>query len=199
MLLSLALAGCAATPRRPARSGTAPLARVAEVRDLVREAARRHGVPEDLVLAVIEVESSFRPTVCSGAGACGLMQLMPRTAAGLARRLGWDDYDLADPRFNIEAGTAYLAYLLQRFERLDLALAAYNAGPARVSRQLRARQPLPGYSQRYVAAVATARQRFAARGLEGLLEGDRELDREGLRALLRQELYGIRPDEPLPP
>jgi soluble lytic murein transglycosylase-like protein len=198
-LFGLLLSGCASTPGQGrARVPQIHAERVDQVRSLVRRAAKRHGVPEDLVLAVIQVESSFRQDVCSGAGACGLMQLMPRTAAGLARRLGWEDYDIADPRFNIQAGTSYLAYLMRRFGRLDLALAAYNAGPARVARQVSAGEPLPGYSQRYIAAVDAARARFASLGVEGLQAGDRTMDREGLRALLRRELYGERPDEPIP-
>ncbi len=170
-----------------------------EIRALVSAAAHRHQVPRDLVLAVIAVESSFRPTARSRVGAAGLMQLMPRTAASLARRLEWKNHDVDDPAFNIEAGTYYLAYLIKRFNDVSLALAAYNAGPGRIGRLVRQGGSLPAYSRRYVAAVAAARRRF-----DGDASADHRviaetMDRAGLRALLRRELaYGLRQDERLP-
>jgi soluble lytic murein transglycosylase-like protein len=171
---------------------------------LVRSAAARQKVPEELVLAVIQIESGFRPEVCSHAGACGLMQLMPRTAASLARRMGrGDDFDIADPAFNIEAGTTYLAYLLELFDGdVELALAGYNAGPMRVRRWVRHGQPITTPVRRYVANVLAARERFARRDLAPAPPPliDDGLDQDGLRALLREKeaLYGDRPDEPLP-
>jgi soluble lytic murein transglycosylase-like protein len=169
---------------------------MAQVRDLVRRAAQRHQVPEDLILGLILVESGFQPDARSPVGARGLMQLMPATARSLARRLGLDDYEITDPGFNIEAGTYYLAYLLQRFQSEDLALAAYNGGPTRMARLVAQGRGLPEYSRRYVAAVQGARRRF--QGAESMDHGDAPLDRAGLRALLRERLYGDRPDEPLP-
>jgi hypothetical protein len=132
------------------------------------------------------------------------MQLMPRTAASLATRLGRTDYELDDPEFNIEAGTAYLGYLLRLFEGdLALALAAYNTGPVRVRRWQREGTALPAYSRRYVAAVLAARDRFErgeAPASRPVLERHPELDGDGLRALLRrqQARYGDRPDEAIP-
>ena len=131
------------------------------------------------------------------------MQLMPRTAASLARRMGREDYDVADPAFNIEAGTAYLAYLLKLFDgNVKLALAGYNAGPMRVRRWVRHGQPIAPKVRRYVANVLGARERFARRDLAPAPPPptDEGLDRQGLRALLREKegLYGERPDEPLP-
>jgi hypothetical protein len=131
------------------------------VRPIAAAAAAEHGVPLDLVLGVIQIESSFRPQARSHAGAAGLMQLMPRTAASLARRLGLDRYRIDDPEFNVSAGTLYLALLLEQFDDdVRLALASYNTGPARVMRWRRAGRDLAPPVARYVAAVQRARQRF---------------------------------------
>jgi hypothetical protein len=196
------LAGCASAPPRVPR---APSERVQSVRALVRQAAQRHGVPEALVLGVIQIESGFRPDARSHVGARGLMQLMPRTAASLARRLGREDYDVEDPAFNIEAGTTYLAYLLDTFDGdLELALAGYNAGPYRVKRWQRDGRDMSAPVRRYVLAVLAARDRFAGQPVEAAPPApaaeDTRMDRLALRELLRQkeQLYGERPDAPLP-
>jgi len=95
----------------------------------ISEAARRHGVPERLVEAVIRAESGFKPTAVSRKGARGLMQLMPGTAALLGVR------DSFDPRENIEGGVRHLRGLIDRYaNNLRLALAAYNAGENAVDR-----------------------------------------------------------------
>ncbi len=91
------------------------------------KAAKRHGVPFRLIMAVIEAESSLNHLAISPKGAMGLMQLMPITA----REMGVSDP--FDPAQSISGGTAYLAKMYKRFNRRwDLALAAYNAGPQRV-------------------------------------------------------------------
>ena len=95
--------------------------------DLIRQYAGQHGVSADLVRAVIQAESGFNPRALSPKGAMGLMQLMPATA----RDLGVSDP--FHPGENIRGGVRYLARLLERFKQdVELALAAYNAGPARV-------------------------------------------------------------------
>jgi len=88
-----------------------------------------HGLDPRLVAAVVQVESAFDHTAVSRKGAMGLMQLMPATAAGLAVDDPWD------PDQNLRGGTAYLRRLLDRYDgHLELALAAYNAGPEAVDR-----------------------------------------------------------------
>ncbi len=89
--------------------------------------AASRGVDGRLMAAVVWTESNFRPDVVSHAGAIGLAQLMPGTATGL----GVDPWD---PVHNLDGGTRYLRTQLERFGRVDLALAAYNAGPNRVQR-----------------------------------------------------------------
>lgn len=87
---------------------------------------------ESLVKAVIEQESGGRADAISPKGATGLMQLMPGTAADVARELGLSTYDLKDAATNRLMGTYYLRKMLNQFGSPELALAAYNAGPSRV-------------------------------------------------------------------
>ena len=99
------------------------------VDELVTQAARRHGVDQRLILAVMQQESSFNPRALSYKGARGLMQLMPGTAS----RFGVTD--IYDPAQNIEGGTRYLRFLLDTFKGdIELALAGYNAGEHAVYR-----------------------------------------------------------------
>ena len=92
---------------------------------LAREAARHHNVPEDLFLRLVHQESRWNAGAVSPAGARGLAQLMPETAA----RLGVNP---DDPRQNLEGGARYLRMMYDRFGDWRLALAAYNAGPGAV-------------------------------------------------------------------
>jgi soluble lytic murein transglycosylase-like protein len=101
---------------------------VAEIDSHIRDAAHRYGVPEQLVSALISVESGFNPRAVSPKGARGLMQLMPATASQLGVR------DAFDPVENIDGGVRHLRGLIERFENnLPLALAAYNAGEGAVA------------------------------------------------------------------
>lgn len=96
-------------------------------RDVVVEACTIYRMDEALIRAVMEVESDYNRYAISSAGARGLMQLMPETARLLGVRNVWD------PRQNIHAGTAYLQRFIRRFSgNMELALAAYNAGPTAV-------------------------------------------------------------------
>ena len=128
----------------------------------VEAAARRHGLDEKLLHAVVIVESAYRPEACSVAGACGLTQLMPGTAADLQVR------DRFAPEENLRGGAAYLAQQLVRFGDVRLALAAYNAGPSRVARV--GRIPAIAETRQYVAnvldcylALAAGRRVFTVR------------------------------------
>lgn len=94
---------------------------------IVRE-ADLYQVDRGLVKAVIHTESGFNPRALSKPGAQGLMQLMPATA---------EQYGVADPfdpSQNVSAGTKHLRYLLDRYDRIELALAAYNAGESNVEK-----------------------------------------------------------------
>lgn len=103
--------------------------------DIIRQQSQEKGVDANLIAAVIWQESKFRDQT-SSAGARGLMQITPSTAAEIEKLSGGQSFesdDLADPDINIRYGTFYLAYLLDRYEGNEVAaLAAYNAGPARV-------------------------------------------------------------------
>jgi len=106
----------------------------------IADASLRYDVPPETILAVIRIESTFDANAISEAGAVGLMQLLPSTAAELARELSLDwagAADLHDPATNIALGTYYLTKMLGRFNDLTQALAAYNEGPARVAERAR--------------------------------------------------------------
>lgn len=107
------------TPLKPAQN--------VDLDALVREASSRNRLDPDFVSSVIRAESNFKPHAVSKKGAQGLMQLMPATAAQLGVA------DPFDPRANVEAGTAHLSALLDRYNNDPIkALAAYNAGAHRV-------------------------------------------------------------------
>lgn len=95
---------------------------------IIYREARRNNLPPELVAAMIEAESDFRPRLISNKNAQGLMQIIPSTG----RLMGADD--LFNPAQNIAAGTKYLRYLLDRFGESRVALAAYNAGEGNVER-----------------------------------------------------------------
>ena len=119
----------------------------------IEAAAGQYGVDRALVRAVIHAESAFRPNVISVAGAQGLMQLMPATAARFAVN------DPFDARQNIRGGVRYLAWLLKRFNGNQmLALAGYNAGEASVVEY----NGVPPYAetQTYVTRVQSLTERY---------------------------------------
>lgn len=111
----------------------------------VREAEFRYELPSGLLDALVWVESRYNPLAVSKAGAGGLGQLMP----GTARELGVDNR--FDPRQNLDGSARYLRQMIDRFDGIHLALAAYNAGPRAV--ELSSRIPLNGETPAYVRNV----------------------------------------------
>ncbi|MEG9296359.1 lytic transglycosylase domain-containing protein [Mangrovibacillus sp. Mu-81] len=97
--------------------------------DIISSAADMYQLPKKLIQAVIHHESGFNPQAVSPAGASGLMQLMPATARGLGVS------NIFDPEENVFAGSKYLKQMLDKYNGdIDLALAAYNAGPGNVDK-----------------------------------------------------------------
>ena len=136
-----------ATPFRTTAGGSNE--RSTQYDRLIEENAAVHGVSPHLVRAVIQQESAFNPNARSLKGAMGLMQLMPGTAAELGVS---DPYN---PSENIRGGVAYLKGLLVKFQHnVELALAAYNAGPTAVTKY----GTVPPYreTRNYVQRITTA-------------------------------------------
>ena len=96
---------------------------------IIYKEAKKNNVRPELVAAVVQAESRFKPTARSGAGAVGLMQLVPRTGRWMGAR------DLTNPQQNVAAGAKYLKYLSERFDGNETKIiAAYNAGEGNVKR-----------------------------------------------------------------
>ena len=96
---------------------------------LIYKEAKKNDIRPELIAAVVQAESRFKPTARSGAGAVGLMQLVPRTGRWMGAR------DLTNPAQNIAAGAKYLKYLNERFDGNETkVIAAYNAGEGNVKR-----------------------------------------------------------------
>lgn len=96
---------------------------------IIYKEAKKNNVRPELVAAVVQAESRFKPTARSGAGAIGLMQLVPRTGRWMGAR------DLTNPQQNVAAGAKYLKYLSERFDGNETKMiAAYNAGEGNVKR-----------------------------------------------------------------
>lgn len=114
--------------RAAARPPAGKTPRASSFDELITDIARREGVDEGLVKAVVEAESGFNPRAVSPAGAKGLMQLMDGTARSLGVK------DSFDPVSNLAGGTQFLRSMLDRFGSVPLALAAYNAGPGAVEK-----------------------------------------------------------------
>jgi soluble lytic murein transglycosylase-like protein len=148
-----------AVPKAEAIRATRPVA-VSRNRiydDLISEHAHNNGLRADLVRAVVQVESAFNVYARSAKGALGLMQLMPATIRQYGVKNPYDPDD------NLRAGAAYLRELLDRYENNEqLALAAYNAGPAAVDRH---GQTIPPYreTRNYVSRITEMTGRRAAR------------------------------------
>jgi len=115
-----------------------------EYLEVAKAAARKHDVPEDLFLRLVQQESGWNPSAVSPKGATGLAQLMPDTARLLR-------VDIGDPEENLEGGARYLRMMYDRFGSWRLALAAYNAGPMAVEEH----GGIPPYAEteNYVKAI----------------------------------------------
>lgn len=148
------------SPRKKKRSAVNPvmpsdrsIERFTRYNQWIREAATLYQIPEELIRAVIKVESDYDPRAVSSAGAQGLMQLMPETALRMQIR------DSFDPRLNIFGGVRYLRVLANHFNGdLELTIAGYNAGEGAVMRY----GGIPPYeeTQHYVTKVLYFYHRF---------------------------------------
>lgn len=150
-------AGPSSSRRRSRGGATRDPQRYSKYDAHIRQAARLYQLPESFIRAVMKVESDFTPDVVSHAGAMGLMQLMPHTAARLGVRNPFD------PRENILGGARYLRMLANQFNGdLVLTIAAYNAGEGAVLRH----SGVPPYreTRRYVKRVLSHYYSFRSEG-----------------------------------
>ena len=120
--------------------------------DLFAQAGAKYGVSPALLAAVAKTESGFDSSAVSSAGATGLMQFMPATAAGLG-------VDASDPASSIDGAARYLSDLTKQFGSTELALAAYNAGPGAVQRA--GGVPANGETKSYVQKVTSAAEAYS--------------------------------------
>jgi hypothetical protein len=136
----------AAAPAAPQTSNQTAKLTPVDLREMLTRAGTEHNLDVDLLASVVKAESDGNARAVSHAGAQGLMQLMPGTAAGLGVQ------DSFQPEQNVRGGSTYLDALLTRYhDNLALALAAYNAGPEAVDKY----HGIPPYSETraYVARV----------------------------------------------
>jgi Transglycosylase SLT domain len=152
----------------------------------VAEASQRFNIPASWIWAVMRIESGGDPRAVSPKGAMGLMQVMPKTYAGLRARhhLGADAYN---PRDNILAGAAYLREMLDRYGSSGF-LAAYNAGPARCDEHLATGRPLPPETQVYIAMLSPM--------IGNRQSDDRTVASFDLIAWARATLFATHPETP---
>ena len=127
----------------PSKSNTSGKTSYRELQNVIDECAEKYNIDNELIRAMIQVESGWNTEAVSNKGAQGLMQLMPRTAAMLGVN------DPFDPVQNIEGGVRYISDLTDKYRGdIEKALAAYNAGPTRVDSG-----NIPDVSKRYVKNI----------------------------------------------
>lgn len=137
------------------------LARARRVQGIVRAAAKAHGVDPHLLNGIIWHESKFNPRAKGPSGARGLMQLMPKTSAHLAKRLN-RRHRPYDPDFNIHAGALLISTLLHKYDGDEsLALAAYARGSGWVRGWQKRGGPLPERVQKFIRKVKRGQAAFA--------------------------------------
>ena len=105
-----------------------------EYTEYIKKYANEYNVDEYLIYAIIKAESNFEPNAESHRGAKGLMQLMYSTAEDISKRIGIElnGDNILEPDININLGTKYISMLIQKYNNINLALAAYNAGSGNV-------------------------------------------------------------------
>lgn len=105
-----------------------------EYTEYVKKYANEYNVDEYLIYAIIKAESNFEPNAESHRGAKGLMQLMYSTAEDISKRIDIElnEDNILEPDININLGTKYISMLIQKYNNINLALAAYNAGSGNV-------------------------------------------------------------------
>jgi soluble lytic murein transglycosylase-like protein len=143
-------------PTHPVLATNVPEAERFSIDEAIQDAAVEHNVDPALIRSIIAAESSFEPEAESAAGAVGYMQIMPETAEELG-------YDASDKQQNIQAGSKYLSFLIEKYKGgrngLQRAIAAYNAGPATVDRY----KGIPPFreTRKYVKRVLEYHAEFA--------------------------------------
>ncbi len=140
-----------------------------QVANHVFDCSRKYGFDPMIILAMIQVESSFGPKAHSHKGARGLMQLKPSTARAVVRNLGWEWTDadaLYEPVYNVQLGTEYLFYLVLRFQSVEKAIIAYNQGETSVRGMMTNGHKLPQqYLQRVLREYRRIQRRYDAASL----------------------------------
>ncbi len=130
-------------PRKSALNNISGKTSYSELQSVIDECAEKYNIDNELIRAMIQVESGWQTNAVSNKGAQGLMQLMPRTAAMLGVE------DPFDPVQNIEGGVRYISDLTDKYRGdIEKALEAYNAGPARVDSG-----NIPEVSKRYARNI----------------------------------------------
>ena len=110
-----------------------------EYAEYINKYATEYGVEENLIYAVIKAESNFEPNAVSHQNAQGLMQLMYSTAEEVSNKIGIEltEENILEPEININIGTKYIAILINKYECIEVALAAYNAGSGNVDKWIK--------------------------------------------------------------
>ena len=112
---------------------------VKKYEEFIEEYSQKFDLDSNLIYAIIKAESNFNDEAISNKGAKGLMQLMDATAIDIAEVLHveFDTAKILEPRYNIMLGTKYISMLINKYQNISLALAAYNAGSGNVDRWIK--------------------------------------------------------------